>query len=177
MQVPFPLLATLLALAAGAHAGKPDDVVPDIKSIAASPVVLKAVKAQNERRQTLDQIKAIDKQWMDGGAADKVKEAMENPAARELAKVQQAKPYLIEFILTDDQGANVAITDRTSDYWQGDEPKFANAYAGGAGAVYISRPKKDDSIGEVVSQISVPVLDGGKAIGTLTVGVRVDKLP
>ncbi|QNM96212.1 hypothetical protein [Chitinimonas koreensis] len=66
--------------------------MPDITSIAASPAVLKAVKAQNDRRQTLDQIEAIDKQWMGGGAADKVKETMENAAARQLAKIQQSKP-------------------------------------------------------------------------------------
>lgn len=99
-----------------------------------------------------------------------------NAAAKVLAKIQQAKPYLVEFILTDNQGANVAITGMTSDYWQGDEPKFSNAFANGKGEIYIARPQKDKSTGEVISQVSVPVMSNGKAIGTLTVGVRSEKL-
>ena len=64
----------------------------------------------------------------------------------------------------------------TSDYWQGDEPKFTNAFTNGKGNTYIARPQKDKSTGEIISQVSVPVMSDSKAIGTLTVGVRPDKL-
>jgi hypothetical protein len=99
------------------------------------------------------------------------------PLSTELKTVEKSKPYFIETILTDNQGANVAITDLTSDYWQGDEPKFVKAFADGNGADYIARPKKDDSTGQVISQVSVPVMDGGVAIGTLTMGVNLKALP
>ena len=42
---------------------------------------------------------------------------------------------------------------------------------------YIARAKKDESSGAVISQVSVAVMDGGKAIGTLTIGVNVQALP
>jgi hypothetical protein len=155
------------------------DVVPEVVHAAADPVIVKAVKEQNAQGLTLAKIQEIDKAWMDTTDAHKevtafMKSYASNAAAKELAKLE--KPYMVEFILTDNQGANVAITGMTSDYWQGDEPKFSNAFANGKGEIYIARPQKDKSTGEVISQVSVPVMSDGKAIGTLTVGVRPEKL-
>ena len=76
----------------------------------------------------------------------------------------------------DNQGANVAMTNKTSDYWQGDEDKFTNAYKGGAGGVDISKSKFDDSAKAYLVQISVPVVDGGTVIGALCVGINLDEL-
>jgi hypothetical protein len=102
---------------------------------------------------------------------------MDSATSKMLLAAEKAKPYFTETILTDNQGANVAISSMTSDYWQGDEPKFVKAYAEGKGADYVARAKKDESSGAVVSQVSVPVMDGGKAIGTLTIGVNVQAIP
>ena len=157
------------------------DVVPEIEAAAASPAVVKAVKEQNAKGIALAKIQETDKEWMavtntGKPPTDFMKSFDSNAAAKSLADIQKSKPYLVEFILTDNQGANVAITGMTSDYWQGDEPKFTNSYADGKGATYIARPQKDKSTGEVISQVSVPVMSEGKAIGTLTVGVRVNQL-
>lgn len=153
------------------------DIVPEVIRAAANMTVVQAVKEQNAKGTPLSRIQELDKDWM---AAKEPTPFMQshnsNSAAKTLGDIEKSTPYLVEFILTDNQGANVAVTGMTSDYWQGDEPKFTNAYAGGAGSVYIARPQKDKSTGIVISQVSVPVLDGGKAIGTLTVGVRIDRL-
>jgi hypothetical protein len=76
----------------------------------------------------------------------------------------------------DDQGAIVCATERTTDYWQGDEAKWQRAYNDGKGDVFIDRPKLDESANTRIAQISVPVMDGEKAIGAVTVGVVVEKL-
>ena len=153
------------------------DVVPEIVNVAANAVVVKAVKEQNDKGVSLAKIQETDKVWMDAKVPnDFMKSLTTSAAAKELAKIELRKPYFVEFILTDNQGANVAITGMTSDYWQGDEPKFTNAFADGKGDTYIARPQKDKSTGEVISQVSVPVMSSGKAIGTLTVGVRAEKL-
>lgn len=166
-----------LLLAGFARAGEVKDVVPEIVQAAANAAVVKAVKEQNGKGMTLASIQETDKAWMDAKAPTEfMKSLTSNEAAQALAKIEKSKPYLVEFILTDNQGANVAITGMTSDYWQGDEPKFTNAFADGKGDVYIARPQKDKSTGEIISQVSVPVMSGGKAIGTLTVGVRSEKL-
>ena len=155
------------------------DVVPEVVNAAADPVIVKAVMEQNAKGVLLSKIQEIDKSWMDTTEAHKnptefMKSIASNAAAKRLSKLE--KPYMVEFILTDNQGANVAVTGMTSDYWQGDEPKFSNAFANGKGDIYIARPQKDKSTGEIISQVSVPVMSDGKAIGTLTVGVRPEKL-
>jgi hypothetical protein len=172
-------VVTSFLFAGYALAREVKDVVPEVVKAAADPVIVKAVKEQNAQGLTLAKIQENDKIWMATTDAHKaptafMKSIASNAAAKRLAKLE--KPYMVEFILTDNQGANVAVTGMTSDYWQGDEPKFSNAFANGKGEIYIARPQKDKSTGEVISQVSVPVMSDGKAIGTLTVGVRPDKL-
>jgi len=177
-------VASILAgslIAGSVFAREVKDVVPEVVKAAANSVVIKAVKEQNSKSVPLAKIQETDKTWMNvTGAKNEPTEFMKslasNAAANELAKIEKANSYMVEFILTDNQGANVALTGMTSDYWQGDEPKFTNAFANGKGDIYIARPQKDKSTGEVISQVSVPVMSDGQAIGTLTVGIRADKL-
>ena len=44
------------------------------------------------------------------------------------------------------------------------------------GETWIGTVKLDDSTGQQLIQVALPVLDGGKPIGSLVVGLRVDKL-
>ncbi len=81
-----------------------------------------------------------------------------------------------EMFLTDNQGANVAAFPLTSDYWQGDEAKFINAFNNGDGKVYIGDLEFDESTKVNAIQISVPVNYGNKAIGVLVIGVKVDHI-
>ena len=166
-------ILTGVLCAASALAAEVKDTVPEIVQAATNAVVVNAVKEQNAQAVPLAKIQETDKAWIDSKIPTEfMKSLTTNAAAQALAKIGKSKPYLVEFILTDNQGANVAITGMTSDYWQGDEPKFTNAFADGKGEIYIARPQKDKSTGEVISQVSVPVMSDGKAIGTLTVGVR-----
>ena len=172
------LATVLLATGSTVFAASANDVLPEIKAIAAKPEVIAAVKAQNAQGLSIDTIKAMDSKWIAAsGGLPEGKTMMDSATSKSLLASEKAKPYFTETILTDNQGANVAISAMTSDYWQGDEPKFVKAYAEGKGADYVARAKKDESSGAVVSQVSVPVMDGGKAIGTLTIGVNVQALP
>lgn len=75
----------------------------------------------------------------------------------------------------DEQGALVGLTHKTSDYWQGDEVKFTGSFNGGAGALHFGEVEYDDSVGEIVVQVSVPVLQGSRAIGAITLGISLDR--
>jgi hypothetical protein len=66
------------------------------------------------------------------------------------------------------------MTNKTSDYWQGDEAKFQKSFNGGAGQVHVGDVKFDESAQVYQVQISVPVTDGVKAIGAITIGVDLD---
>lgn len=141
------------------------------------PVIVEAVKAQNAKGQSLDQIKAMDEKWKaTAGIADYMKAMMESPCGQYLRKIQRSKNFYAEIFVMDNLGANVAMTDKTSDYWQGDEAKFKNSFAGGKGAVFVDDVEFDDSSQAYLVQVSVPVIDGGKAIGAITFGIDVDKV-
>jgi hypothetical protein len=140
------------------------------------PVIVKAVKAENAKGKTLDQIKELDKKWMGTpGVTDYMKALMDSECGNYLRKIQQSVPYYAEIFVMDNLGANVAMTDKTSDYWQGDEAKFIKSYDNGKGAVFVDDVKFDNSTQAYLVQVSVPVKDGGKAIGAITFGISVDK--
>ncbi len=101
---------------------------------------------------------------------------MESKCGKYLRSIQSQKPYMAEIFVMDNQGANVCMTDKTSDYWQGDEAKFKNSFSDGNGAVFVDEVEFDDSTQTYLSQISVPVMENGKAIGAITFGVDIDQL-
>ena len=140
-------------------------------------VIVKGVKAENAKGKTLDQIKEMDEKWKKhAGTADYMSALMTNETGAHLKTIQKSKPYFAEIFVMDNQGANVAMTDKTSDYWQGDEAKFTESFKGGQGAVHISEVEFDESTQTYLVQVSVPVKEGGKAIGAITFGIDVDKV-
>lgn len=141
------------------------------------PVIVDAVKAENAKGKTLDQVKAKDKEWLaTPGIADYMRAIMDSKCGKYLRTIQNSAPYYSEIFVMDNQGANVAMTDKTSDYWQGDEAKFKKSFNGGAGAVFVDDVKFDDSAQAYLVQVSVPVWDGGQVIGAITFGIDVDKV-
>ena len=152
-------------------------LVPTLKEWGKNGTLVKAVKQQNAKGISLDSIKARDAAWQKTTGVDTfMKDMMNSDAAKELSRLEKTKPYFLEVFLMDKQGANVAMTNKTSDYWQGDEAKFTKSYNGGAGGVDIGKVKFDNSSQAYLVQVSVPVMDGNKAIGALTVGINLDKL-
>ena len=141
------------------------------------PVIVAAVKAENAKGKTFDQIKAMDEKWKaHAGIADYMEAIMESEYGKHIRKIQESAPYYAEIFIMDNQGANVAMTDKTSDYWQGDEAKFKKSYNGGAGFVFVDEVEFDDSTQAYLVQVSVPVKDGDKVIGAITFGIDVDKV-
>jgi len=152
-------------------------LIPGLKDYGTNPVLVAAVKAQNAKGMTLDAIQKTDKEWMaTSGMNDLMKSLMDNKAAKELAKIEKSKPYFDELFLMDHLGANVAMTNKTSDYWQGDEAKFKNSFKDGAGGIDVGKVKFDKSAQAYLVQVSVPVMDGGNAIGAITFGINIDEL-
>ena len=105
-----------------------------------------------------------------------MKAMMTSKAAQKLSEFEQSQPYFFELFLMDNQGANIAMTNKTSDYWQGGEAKWQESFKGSQGAVHIGEVEFDESAQDYLVQISVPVMDNGKAIGAITVGINLDEL-
>ncbi len=136
--------------------------------------IVKAVKDQNKKDMTLGQIKDTDRVWRGllQGTIKIMDDMMVNDCAQAAKALMASHPYVTEIFVYDNQGANVCMTAKTGDYWQGDEAKFWNSYNGGIGSVFVDEVEEDG--GKMISQVSVPVMDKGKAIGAMTVGVDVN---
>jgi hypothetical protein len=182
------VLATVTLVAAGFAATRPAAAEPapaavvalakgTIAKLGSAPAVVKAVKARNATGTSLADVQAHDKKWIGTpGIADFMKELMSSEAGAFLARTSKASPYYSEIFVTDKLGANVAMSAKTSDYWQGDEPKFTESWKGGTGAVFVSDVNFDKSTQKYIVHVSVPVKDGDAVIGVLVAGVDVAKV-
>lgn len=146
-------------------------------NLGTDPVIVKAVIAENSKGKTLSQIQEMDKRWTaTPGVADYMQDLMDSECGRHLRSIQKGAPYYAEIFVMDNQGAIVAMTDKTSDYWQGDEAKFKKSFNGGTGNVHIGEVEFDDSTQAYLVQVSVPVRDGDKVVGAITIGIDLDKI-
>ena len=83
---------------------------------------------------------------------------MDTPAAKKLKELQSGSNGVIaECFVTCAKGANVCQTLVTSDWYQGDEEKFTRVAT--TGLMFAAQPKRDDSVGKVGVQVSIPVMD------------------
>lgn len=154
-------------------------VLESVKPWIADAGLIDAIKKQNEANAHLTNL-GIDKRdiaWIERTDKARIDSAMNSDAAKFLgSKKVSAHGIVIEIFAYDQLGLNVAQTDPTQDYNQGDEAKYWRTFMQGPGAIYIDVPRVDD--GQNVSQASLTITDPttGKAIGAMTVGVDVDRL-
>ena len=149
----------------------------DLAILGTAPQIVSAVKAQNQKGMGIAEINAIDEEWKaTPGVASFMQALMDSDCAKFLRKIQETTPFYSEIFVMDNQGANVAMTVKTSDYWQGDEAKFKNSFDGGKGTVFVDEVEFDDSSQAYLVQVSVPVMDQGMAIGAITFGIDVDQV-
>lgn len=188
-----PLLAAgilagsaLSALAAeGPHVAPMTDFAgAAVKPLISDPMLVSAIKAQNEKHAGLSQadIDAMDQTWRAETAASErptIETVLATPLSERL-RVWQAEQngMVTEVFVMDNKGLNVGQSDITSDYWQGDEDKFTKTYGAGPDALFIDEVEMDESTQTFQSQLSMPVVDpdSGSVIGAITVGINVDAL-
>jgi hypothetical protein len=153
------------------------DLAPKLAKFGTDKVIVEAVKAENAKGQTVDQAKEMDKKWKaTPGVADFMKAEMDSKCGKRLQEIRKSESYFEELFVMNGIGSNVCITNKTTNYWRGDNDKFTKAYNGGKGGTYIGDLKFDDSSQSYLVQISVPVKDGDKTIGTITFGINPDKI-
>jgi hypothetical protein len=155
----------------------------EIKKWAADPDIVAAITAANTERAGFDQAKIdeLDKQWRAevGAAAHPLIDATAaNPASAKLKAICEGQGGLVsEAFVMDAKGLNVGMCDATSDYWQGDEPKWQKTFSAGPDAVFVDDVEQDESTQKFQVQTSITVVDAsGKAIGAMTVGLDAESL-
>ncbi|MBI4880610.1 MAG: hypothetical protein HY812_13275 [Planctomycetes bacterium] len=153
--------------------------IEHLRAVAAHPAVVDAlVEAGQQSRKSQDEILAIDEQWRQASGADDplIAPFLSNACALYLKQVQKEHPAYGELFVMDSQGCIVGESNKTSDYWQGDEAKWIECFQEGQGREYVSDIEYDQSTQAFVVQISLPVrAPGGAMIGAMTVSVMARK--
>jgi hypothetical protein len=156
---------------------KLDELANKLKETGQDAVLVAEVTRQNGQALAMSTINSRDQKWQATSGMDGfMKELMSNAGAKRLAAIEKEYGVIVESFLMDNKGANVSMTNKTSDYWQGDEAKFIKSFNGGKGAVHMGEAKFDKSAQAYVVQISVPVISGDRAIGAITYSVNMDDL-
>lgn len=156
----------------------------EIAEWANAQVLVDAVNAQNAMTAAYSQadIDALDQAWraeVGGSSTPTITPVLDNVAANFLReRVTGSGSAITEIFVTDAQGLNVAASDLTSDYWQGDEAKHSETYGQGVDGFHISEVELDDSTQRYQAQVSFTLVDPatGEPIGAVTVGVDADSL-
>lgn len=181
------LLCALFATTAAADEFTPlmrDYFETAISGWAQSDVLVQAITEQNSRTVAYDQaqIDALDQAWraeVGTGNTPTITPVLKNAAADFLReRVAASGGQITEIFIMDAQGLNVAASDVTSDYWQGDEEKFSETHGVGPGALHISDVELDESTQKYQGQLSLTIMDPatGAPIGAMTVGVDAESL-
>ena len=159
-------------------------VSPQTQTWLTDPAVVDAVKAQNTAHKGLDQAKidAMDNDWKAAAKAKSANPAYDKIAANAVTKrlkevTDKSNGRIVEILLMDARGLNVAQTGGTSDYWQGDEPKWQKVYSGGSD-LYMTDPEKDAETNAMLTEVGVPVLDPAskEKIGVAMIVLDTNKL-
>ncbi|MEO1189131.1 MAG: hypothetical protein AAFW60_08660 [Pseudomonadota bacterium] len=156
----------------------------EIAAIASSPQVIEAIRAQNAETASFGQpkIDELDQTWraeVGSSGQTMISEVLGRSASQYLSDQREASAGLFtEIFVMDGKGLNVAQSDVTSDYWQGDEAKWQDTFGQGPGAIHISEIEEDESTQTFQSQVSMTIVDpdNGAAIGAITVGVNIEMI-
>lgn len=153
----------------------------EVRAWLSSAELVKTVDQQNLNHLglTAEDIDTLDQRWRQEklrGTGDLMRSKMNNELSAFLRGVKAASGGIItEIFVMDNKGLNVAQTDATGDYMQGDEAKWQKTYLKGGNAVFVDEVEKDGGMN--VAQASLTVAHGnGARVGAVTIGINVDAL-
>ena len=147
-----------------------DDYIKVIATWAADPVIVDAVRAHNaalpSEQAALDQEK-----WSKLTVLDPlVRSFTKNPVGQFLKAKKDDN--VTEAFVSDAEGRKVGFLAKTTRWSHRGQPKHDVPMTG---KTWQGPVELDESSGRKQLQVSVPVLDGGKPIGTLVVGLNVSQ--
>lgn len=91
---------------------------------------------------------------------DMIDKMLHSNASKVLDAMREASGTVYgEIIIMDRRGLNVAISDATSDYFQGDENKWSRPFLMGKNGIFVDTVEFDESVQAFTSQISLTLED------------------
>jgi hypothetical protein len=150
---------------------KIDAKLKEVIAWAAEPAIVDAVRAHNAPLPA-DLAGLTQDKWRALTVLDPIVRAFtKNPAAVFLKSKKD--DVVTEAFVSDAAGFKVGFIAKTSNWSHAGKPKHDVPMTG---KTWQGPVEVDESSGQQQLQIAVPVLDGGKAIGSLVVGLSITKL-
>jgi len=116
----------------------------------------------------VNRILELDRQWLTASDNNNlILNVIQNDTANELREFRDEFPNHVELFITDKYGANIAATNRTSDYYQADEDWWQITYSLGRGRVYIGQPEFDESSQTYSIDMAIPIYSDDEVVGVL----------
>jgi hypothetical protein len=148
-----------------------DARVQTVKLWAADPIVVQAVKSANSAPSAEFATMTQDK-WAGLTVLDPLVRTFTKNAPAMFLKGKQTEEVSEAFV-SSAAGTKVAFLSKTTNWSHKGKPKHELPMTG---KVWQGDPETDESTGVQQIQIAVPVMDGGKPIGSLVIGLAVSKL-
>lgn len=165
------LVSSVSAQVEPAVQAKIDAEIVAATSLAADPAVIAAVQAHNATPSAEVQAMTQDK-WKALTLLDpQVRSFSKSPAGAALKAKKSS--FVSEAFLSGADGAKVAFLTKPTGWSHKGKPKHDQPMLG---KTWQGEIEVDESTGLQQVQIAVPVLDGGKPIGSLVVGLSVTKM-
>jgi hypothetical protein len=128
------------------------------------------------------EIKKLDDLWINAFQSGdyRIKDQLTHQdLSRSLQNIKESSDGMVtEIILTDARGLNLAVTDMTSDFYQGDEEKFIKAKALHSGQYFVDNIAYDASTHMFQVNVSYPLFDSSnnnQFLGVMIIGINVEK--
>jgi hypothetical protein len=143
-----------------------------LQNIAKHPLIIDKIRVSNFNNSDLhlSKILEIDRKWRETERVDNfIRSHLTNESSQYLIDFQEKHDEFVEIFITDIKGLVVGETNKTSDYYQADEPWWIKAYNQGAGNTFYGEIEYDQSAMAESIPIYIPVFDPGtnKAIGVI----------
>jgi hypothetical protein len=139
-------------------------------------VFLEAVKSHNAQNLSLEEIKKIDKEWMEAEEELPIMTALlDNPCGKALKALAEVEMPVSKGFVFDNQGATVGSYGIPNDYWQGDEGKYKRTVKDHS--IEIGPIKFDKAENTQLQHLAFPVIDeDGTVVGGFLIGIFLEKL-
>lgn len=150
---------------------KLDELIKQAADLAKSPELVAAVRDHNAH--VADSVKDMDQdKWSKLTIMDPIVKELRSNAA---AKILQSKKadVVSEAFVSGADGTKVGFLSKPSNWSHKGKPKHDEPMAG---KIWIGKPEKDASTGLSQVQFGLPILEAGKPIGSLVIGVAVNKI-
>jgi hypothetical protein len=150
---------------------KVDQYLKIYSALGTDPVVVKAVKDFNAAPPPEAKGMTQEK-WDSLTVLSPEVRAFAKNALAEYLKTKRG-PEVAELFVSGSDGTKAAFFGKTTSWSHKGKPKHDVPMSG---KTWVGAPELDQSSGKVTVQVSFPVLDGGKPIGSIVVGLEISKL-